>query len=230
MLGRSRLSEKEELKRLESLKRFENQLYQEGYTYIAGIDEVGRGPLAGPVVAAAVILPPEFCLPGVNDSKVLSEKKRQSLASQIKRFALSWAIGIVSPVVIDRDNILNATCEAMRLAGKALLPKPDFLLIDAVKIPDIDINQLAIIKGDTLSMSIACASIIAKTERDQIMKAYDLLYPNYGFARHKGYATREHLLALEAYGPCPIHRHSFEPIKSMRESSYEFKQQQCLFE
>ncbi|WP_242847578.1 ribonuclease HII [Syntrophomonas zehnderi] len=229
-MGRSRLSEKEELKRLESLKRFENQLYQEGYTYIAGIDEVGRGPLAGPVVAAAVILPPEFCLPGVNDSKVLSEKKRQSLASQIKRFALSWAIGIVSPVVIDRDNILNATCEAMRLAGKALLPKPDFLLIDAVKIPDIDINQLAIIKGDTLSMSIACASIIAKTERDQIMKAYDLLYPNYGFARHKGYATREHLLALEAYGPCPIHRHSFEPIKSMRESSYEFKQQQCLFE
>lgn len=229
-MSRSELNEEAELIRIESLKRFEKQLYQEGYTYIAGIDEVGRGPLAGPVVAAAVILPLDFYLPGVNDSKALSEKKRQRLSVQIKESALSWAIGIVSPAVIDRDNILNATYEAMRIAGKALLPKPEFLLIDAVKIPDININQLAIIKGDALSISIACASIIAKTERDEIMKGYDLLYPHYGFARHKGYATREHLLALEEYGPCPIHRHSFEPIKSMRGSSYGFNQQQCLFE
>lgn len=219
-MSKVRLTLEEESTRIEELKKFEYQAYQEGYTYIAGIDEVGRGPLAGPVVAAAVVLPRDFCLPGVNDSKALSEKKRQSLAGQIKKSALSWAIGIISPACIDRDNILNATREAMRLAIKALRPLPDFLLIDAVKIPDIDINQLPIIKGDALSISIACASIIAKVERDEIMKAYDLLYPHYGLARHKGYATREHLLAIEEYGPCPIHRSSFEPIKSIRGGSY----------
>lgn len=213
-------TEEEEQLRIEELKKFEYQAYQEGYQYVAGIDEVGRGPLAGPVVAAAVILPTDIFLSGVNDSKVLSEKKRLSLAGLIKQAAVSWSIGIVSPSFIDRVNILNATREAMRLAINELHPLPDFLLIDAVKIPDIEINQLPIIKGDALSISIACASIIAKVERDEIMKAYDSIYPQYGFARNKGYATREHLLAIEKYGPCAIHRGSFEPVKSMLGGNY----------
>ncbi len=217
---KARLSLEEELKRLEELKRYEYLAYEEGYRWVAGIDEVGRGPLAGPVVAAAVILPRDFCLPGVDDSKVLSEKKRQILDGEIKKNATAWGIGIVSPAFIDRENILNATREAMRRAIKELSPGPDFLLIDAVKIPDIEINQLPIIKGDALSISIACASIIAKVARDEIMKNYDDSYPGYGFARHKGYATREHLLAVKEYGPCPIHRESFEPIKSMLGGSH----------
>lgn len=210
----------DEAQRIEKLKKYEYMAYQQGYQYIAGVDEVGRGPLAGPVAAAAVILPGEFCLAGVNDSKALSEKKRQSLVGQIKREALAWSVAVISPGYIDRENILNATREAMRVAIKALRPIPDYLLIDAVKIPDIKINQLSIIKGDALSISIACASIIAKVERDDMMKAYDSLYPNYGFASHKGYATREHMLALQQYGPCPIHRKSFEPIKSSVGGSY----------
>lgn len=210
----------DEAQRIEELKKYEYMAYQQGYQYIAGVDEVGRGPLAGPVAAAAVILPKDFCLAGVNDSKVLSEKKRQSLVGQIKQEALAWSVGVVSPSYIDRENILNASREAMRMAIKALRPIPDFLLIDAMKIPDIRINQLPIIKGDALSISIACASIIAKVERDEMMKVYDSLFPNYGFARHKGYATREHMLALQQYGPCPIHRRSFEPIKSSLGGSY----------
>lgn len=203
-----------EEQRIETLKKYEYSAYQQGYQYIAGVDEVGRGPLAGPVAAAAVILPRNFYLAGVNDSKALSEKKRQSLVGQIKNEALAWSVAVISPAYIDRENILNATREAMRMAVAALRPEPDYLLIDAVKIPDIKTKQLPIIKGDALSISIACASIIAKVERDEMMKSYDLLYPNYGFARHKGYATREHRLALQQFGPCPIHRRSFEPIKS----------------
>lgn len=210
-----------EAQRIEELKKYEKMAFDEGYQYIAGVDEVGRGPLAGPVAAAAVILPREFCLAGVNDSKALSEKKRQSLVGKIKQEALAWSVAVISPGYIDQVNILNATREAMRMAIKALRPVPDFLLIDAVKIPDITINQLPIIKGDALSISIACASIIAKVERDEMMKVYDSLYPNYGFARHKGYATREHMLALQQYGPCPIHRRSFEPIKSSLGGLYE---------
>lgn len=203
-----------EAQRIEELKKYEYMAYEQGYQYIAGVDEVGRGPLAGPVAAAAVILPRQFCLAGVNDSKALSEKKRQSLVGKIKEEAVAWSVAVLSPGYIDRENILNATREAMRMAINALRPAPDYLLIDAVKIPDIKINQLPIIKGDALSISIACASIIAKVERDEMMKVYDSLYPNYGFARHKGYATREHMLALQQYGPCLIHRKSFEPIKS----------------
>lgn len=208
------LFEETEVQRIEELKRYEYSAYEQGFQYIAGVDEVGRGPLAGPVAAAAVILPRDFYLAGVNDSKQLSEKKRQSLVGQIKNEALAWSVAVLSPDYIDRKNILNATREAMRMAIAALRPAPDYLLIDAVKIPDIKTTQLPIIKGDALSISIACASIIAKVERDEMMKSYDLIYPNYGFARHKGYATREHMLALQQYGPCPIHRKSFEPIKS----------------
>jgi ribonuclease HII len=209
----------DESERLKKLKKFEYMAYNEGFQVIAGTDEVGRGPLAGPVAAAAVILPRDFYLEGVNDSKLLSEKKRRGLVDKIKQGAISWAVAMLSPQYIDRENILNASREAMRLAVQALRPVPDFLLVDAIKIPDLQIKQLPIIKGDSLSISIACASIIAKVERDEVMQAYDLLYPQYGLGRHKGYATREHLLALQAFGPSPIHRRSFEPVKSMLKES-----------
>jgi ribonuclease HII len=204
-----------ERQRIARLKYYEEGAYQEGYQLIAGIDEVGRGPIAGPVVAAAVILPRDFFLAGVNDSKLVSEKNRLALVRDIKREALAWAAVMISPQRIDQQNILQATLEAMRSAVLELVPRPDFLLVDAVKIPDMKIVQYPLIKGDSLSISIACASIIAKVERDQIMQTYDHIYPGYGFARHKGYATREHLAALEKLGPSPIHRGSFEPVRSM---------------
>ena len=209
----------EEAERLEKLKEFEYMAYREGFQRIAGTDEVGRGPLAGPVAAAAVILPRDFYLAGVNDSKLLSDKKRRELAGHIKKEAVSWAVALLSSQYIDRQNILQASREAMRMAVQALQPGPDFLLVDAIKIPDLAIQQLPIIKGDSLSISIACASIIAKVERDEAMLAYDLIYPQYGLGKHKGYATREHLLALQEFGPCPIHRCSFEPVKSMIKGS-----------
>ena len=204
-----------ETQRIEKLKYYEYGAYQEGYQLVAGIDEVGRGPIAGPVVAAAVILPRKFFLPGVNDSKLLSEKRRLQMVSEIKRGALAWSIVMISPRRIDQKNILQATKEAMCIAVNELALRPDFLLVDAVNIPNLDIKQYPIIKGDTLSISIACASIIAKVERDCIMQTYDSLYPGYGFARHKGYATREHIIALDNLGLTPIHRGSFEPVKTM---------------
>lgn len=218
------LAEQKEYERIEKMKSYEQQAYQYGYKYIAGIDEVGRGPLAGPVAAAAVILPEDFYLAGVNDSKKISEKKRLQLVEQIKEKAVSWAVAMVSPQYIDRENILNSTLEAMRMAVQELRPRPDFLLIDAVKIPDIDVKQYSIIKGDSLSISIACASIIAKVERDRVMQAYDLIYPGYGMAKHKGYGTRQHIEAIHKQGPCPIHRRTFEPIKSILGGSNGYKQ------
>jgi ribonuclease HII len=207
-------SEKE---RIEQLKQYEYQAYKDGFQYIAGIDEAGRGPLAGPVAAGAVILPPNFYLPGVDDSKKLSPPKRTSLAGDIKRMALSWAVGFVFPPYLDKVNILNATREAMRMAVQELVFQPDLLLIDALRIPGLSMEQYSIIKGDALSISIACASILAKVERDLAMEAFDKLYPGYGFAKHKGYATKEHFTALLKLGPCPIHRKSFEPVRSMVE-------------
>ncbi len=204
-----------EKQRIKKMKYYENEAYQRGYQLVAGIDEVGRGPIAGPVVAAAVILPQDFFLPGVNDSKLISPKKRIHMAAEIKKAALAWTVASISPRRIDQGNILQATKEAMKIAGSELKPGADFLLIDAVSIPDIKIRQYPLIKGDRLSISIACASIIAKVERDQAMADYDIIYPGYGFARHKGYATREHLLALEHLGPSSIHRCSFEPVKTM---------------
>lgn len=205
----------QETERISKLKYYENEAYQEKYQLVAGIDEVGRGSIAGPVVAAAVILPGDFFLPGVNDSKLLSAKKRLQMAAEIKKEALAWASAAISPRRIDEKDILQATKEAMKIAVEELCPQPDLLLVDAVRIPDLDIKQYSLIKGDTLSISIACASIVAKVERDQVMQGYDHIYPGYGFARHKGYATREHRLLLESKGPCPIHRSSFEPIKTM---------------
>lgn len=204
-----------EWQRLEQMKQYEYALYEQGVQLVAGTDEVGRGPLAGPVVAAAVILPPDFRLAGIDDSKKLSAGKREALSDKIKEAAISWAVGMVFPPRLDRINILNATLEAMELAVIELTPVPEHVIVDAMRIPGLHIEQTALIKGDALSISVACASIVAKVERDRLMCSLDELYPGYGFARHKGYATRAHLEALFRQGPCPQHRVSFEPVKSM---------------
>jgi ribonuclease HII len=186
--------------------QYEEELYDLGYQYVAGVDEAGRGPLAGPVVAAAVIY--------VNDSKQLSPKKRELALKEIKEQALAIGIGISSQEEIDLINIYRATKEAMLSAIESLKIKPDFLLIDAMPM-EINIPLKSIIKGDTLSMSIAAASIVAKTTRDQYMIEMDKLFPNYGFKHHMGYGTKEHIEAIYTYGITPIHRKTFEPIKSL---------------
>ena len=196
-----------ELDRVQSMLSYERQ-YGE-YGVICGIDEAGRGPLAGPVVAGAVVLPKGCRILYINDSKKLSEKKRDELFDVIKEEALSYGIGIVSPERIDEINILQATYEAMHEAVNKLSVKPDILLNDAVTIPGIDVKQIPIIKGDAKSLSIASASILAKVTRDRLMTEYDSLYPEYGFARHKGYGTKVHIEAIKEYGPCPIHRRTF---------------------
>ena len=177
--------------------------------FICGIDEVGRGPLAGPVMTAAVILPKNCDLLYLNDSKKLSAEKREILAEKIKENAVAWAIGRVEPERIDEINILQATYEAMRQAIQKLSVKPDILLNDAVIIPEVDIPQVKIIKGDAKSASIAAASIIAKVARDHVMVEYDKEYPGYDFAGNKGYGSASHVAALKEIGPCPIHRRSF---------------------
>lgn len=179
------------------------------YAYICGIDEAGRGPLAGPVVAAAVILPKDDDILYLNDSKQLSASKRDELFDIIKEKAVSYGIGIVSHERIDEINILQATYEAMRAAINQLSPKPDILLNDAVTIPLVDIEQIPIIKGDAKSVSIAAASIIAKVTRDRLMQEYSQKYPEYGFDKHKGYGSKEHIEAIKKYGPCEIHRKTF---------------------
>lgn len=196
-----------ELKRTEKMKEFE---YQYGsFSYICGIDEVGRGPLAGPVVAGAVILPKDCDILYLNDSKQLSEKKREELYVEIMEKAVSTGLGFVSPERIDEINILQATYEAMREAVGKLSPVPDLLLNDAVTIPDISIRQVPIIKGDAKSISIAAASIIAKVTRDRLMVQYDAVFPEYGFAANKGYGAKAHIDAVKKFGPSPIHRKSF---------------------
>lgn len=196
-----------ELQRTYLLKEFERKYENEGY--ICGIDEVGRGPLAGPVVAGAVILPKDCDILYINDSKKLSAKKRETLAVEILEKAVSATTALSSPELIDEINILQATYEAMRNAIKKLSVKPDVLLNDAVKIPGVDIKQIGIIKGDAKSISIGAASIIAKVTRDAMMVEYDKLYPEYDFASNKGYGSQKHIEALKKYGPCPIHRKSF---------------------
>lgn len=193
--------------RLEVMAKFEKE-YSD-YEFICGIDEVGRGPLAGPVMAGAVILPKESRIRYINDSKKLSEEKREELFLQIKEEAVAFAIGESSEARIDEINILQATFEAMRSAISKLDVKPDLLLNDAVTIPDIQIRQIPIIKGDAKSMSIAAASIIAKVTRDHLMDKYDEMYPEYGFKKNKGYGTAAHIDAIKEHGPCPIHRQTF---------------------
>lgn len=196
-----------ELLRIESLMVFEHEY--EGYGLIAGIDEVGRGPLAGPVMAGAVILPKDHPILYLNDSKKLTEKKREELYDVIMKEAVAVGIGMASEARIDEINILNATYEAMREAIGKLAPQPDILLNDAVKIPGVSIRQVPIIKGDAKSVSIAAASIVAKVTRDRLMAEYEKIYPGYGFAKNKGYGTAEHIAAIKEMGPCPIHRRSF---------------------
>ena len=193
--------------RLEGMREFENK-YSD-LAYVAGIDEAGRGPLAGPVVAAAVILPKDIFLPFLNDSKKVTEKRRDVLFDEIKQNAIAYGIGIASNTLIDEINILQATYEAMREAINALEKTPDVLLVDAVHIPDINIRQVGIVKGDAKSVNIAAASILAKVTRDRIMAEYDKIYPEYGFASNKGYGTATHIAALKEVGPCAIHRKSF---------------------
>ena len=196
-----------ELARLEQMREYENTYA--ACAMICGIDEAGRGPLAGPVAAGAVILPKDCTLLHLNDSKKLSEKRREELFVQIKEQAVAWCVGIVGPERIDEINILQATYEAMRQAIAGLGVKPDILLNDAVEIPGVDIMQVPIIKGDAKSVSIAAASILAKVTRDHMMVEYDQLFPAYDFASNKGYGSAEHIQALKTVGPCPIHRRSF---------------------
>jgi len=200
--------------------QFEHNAKTLGYNMIAGIDEAGRGPLAGPVVSAAVILPHDFLCEGVNDSKKLSEKKRDALFPKIMETAVAVATGIASHHEIDEINILRASLLSMKRAVENLSilpgsPVPDFLLIDGKFILDMNIHQSAIIKGDSRSISIAAASIIAKVTRDAIMKELHELYPAYGFIRHKGYPTKEHKEAILRHGPCPVHRLTFRGIKAV---------------
>ena len=192
---------------------FERAARLRGYRRIAGIDEVGRGPLAGPVVAAAVILPVRSRLVGVNDSKQLSERERERFYVAICEQAVGMGIGWADVAEIDQLNILEATRLAMRRALEQLVPPPDYVLIDAVSLPGVSIPIRPIIKGDALSISIAAASIVAKVTRDRLMVSYHDTFPEYGFLSHKGYGTAEHLERLAYHGPCSIHRRSFAPVK-----------------
>lgn len=196
-----------ERERIEGLKVYEKEY--EAFGYVCGIDEVGRGPLAGPVVAGAVILPKDCDILYINDSKKLSEKKREELYDIIMEKAVAVGIGYNAPERIDEINILQATYEAMREAISKLSVKPDILLNDAVTIPQVDIKQVPIIKGDAKSISIGAASIVAKVTRDRLMVQYDEVFPGYGFASNKGYGSAAHIAALKEMGPCPIHRRSF---------------------
>jgi ribonuclease HII len=207
----SRASDSAELQRIGSLFTTERNLWKEGFVRVAGIDEVGRGPLAGPVVAAAVIFSEETVIPGINDSKRLNPARRESISQVIKEQALTWAIGEASVQEIDRHNILQASLLAMRRAAEKLAPIPDFMLIDGCwELPSSNISQQAIVKGDQKCFCVCAASILAKVHRDSLMRSYHLQYPDYGFDRHKGYPTRAHIEAIIKYGYCEIHRRSFK--------------------
>lgn len=204
-----------EIKSLRARYAYEEQFLQRGCKLIAGVDEAGRGPLAGPVVIGAVILPPGLLLPGVDDSKKLSPQRRRALYQVIYEKALAVQSVVVDVEQIDRLNIYQATMRGMYQAIAALGPQPDGVLSDAMPLTELTVPVCAIKFGDALSLSIAAASIVAKVERDRLMEDYDRMYPEYGFAKHKGYGTKEHLAAIGRYGPCAIHRKSFEPIKGM---------------
>lgn len=202
------MKEKEE-ERLKHMLEIEDSLYQRGYKLVCGVDEAGRGPLCGPVVAAAVILNKDEMIEGVNDSKKLSEKKRENLYDIIIKKAIAVGVGISDVDIIEDINILNATKLAMKQAINNLKINPDFVLIDGNQMIDIDIDAQTVVSGDAKSESIAAASIIAKVTRDRLLKDYDKKYPEYGFAKHKGYGTKAHIEAIKKYGLTPIHRKSF---------------------
>ena len=199
-----------ELERLTNLKSMEKELYEKGFEYICGIDEAGRGPLAGPVVVAGVIMPKDSMIEGVNDSKKVSEKKREKLYDVILEEAISYSVAIIGQDVIDEINILNATKDGVTKVVEGLDVKPNLILVDALThINTKGIPYDSIIKGDAKCYNISCASIIAKVTRDRIMREWDEIYPQYGFINHKGYGTAKHIQALKEYGPCPIHRKTF---------------------
>ena len=203
------MKEKEQ-ERLEKLKEIENELYSKGFNKICGIDEAGRGPLAGPVVVAAVVMPEDSFIEGVNDSKKVSEKKREKLYDEITNSAVAWGVAIIDQKEIDDINILNATKKGLTMAVMELSEKPDIILVDALTgIDTLGIPYQSIIKGDAKSYSIAAASIIAKVTRDRIMRQWDEIYPEYGFEKHKGYGTKAHIEVIKNKGICPIHRKSF---------------------
>lgn len=203
-------------RRLATLLRRERELWAEGLVRVAGVDEAGVGPLAGPVVAAAVVFPPGTGLRGVDDSKKLAPQRRARLSAEIRDAALSWSVAVVGPEEIDRLNILRASLEAMRRAVDGLSSRPERLLVDARTIPGIDIAQEAIVKGDAKCHAIAAASILAKTERDALMRRFEEEFPGYGFADHKGYPTDAHRDAIRRLGPCRIHRRSFTLLPPTR--------------
>ncbi|KXU16294.1 Ribonuclease HII [Streptococcus oralis] len=213
------LAEQEEDQRLEDMLTYEKELYAQGIGLIAGVDEVGRGPLAGPVVAAAVILPPSCKIKGLNDSKKIPKKKHREIFQAVQDQALSIGIGIIDNHVIDEVNIYEATKLAMTEAIRQLQSQPEHLLIDAMKL-DLPTSQTSIIKGDAHSLSIAAASIIAKVTRDDLMASYDQDFPGYDFAQNAGYGTAKHLEGLKKIGISPIHRQSFEPVKSWFSSTH----------
>ena len=199
-----------ELERLTNLKSMEKELYEKGFEYVCGIDEAGRGPLAGPVVVAGVIMPKDSMIEGVNDSKKVSEKKREKLYDRILEEAISYSVAIIGQDVIDEINILNATKQGVTKVVEELDVKPNLILVDALThINTKGIPHDSIIKGDAKCYNIAAASIIAKVTRDRIMREWDEIYPQYGFINHKGYGTAKHIEALKEYGPCPIHRRTF---------------------
>ncbi|MGD1075571.1 MAG: ribonuclease HII [Thermodesulfovibrionales bacterium] len=197
------------------LYRYDESLRGKGLQRIAGIDEAGRGPLAGPVVAAAVVLPSATTIAGLRDSKKVPEKEREALFWDVFCTCLDIGIGIVESETIDKVNIFRATEIAMKIAVEDLASRPDLLLIDAMKLPSLRMRQISLIRGESWSASIAAASIIAKVVRDRIMERYDGVYPGYGFARHKGYPTKGHIQSIVQKGPCPIHRKSFEHVMSL---------------
>lgn len=199
--------------RIQKLLVEEKKLWNQGFLLLAGIDEAGRGPLAGPVVAAACILPAQFDLSGLNDSKTLTESKREKIYTQIQAQAIDYAIGSAEPAEIDVLNILQATKLAMKRAVEGLTVRPHYLLIDALKLPDVHLPQLPLIGGDQISATIAAASILAKVTRDRLMVELHALYPEYLFSKNKGYGTSEHMQVLRRLGPCPLHRRSFAPVK-----------------
>jgi ribonuclease HII len=217
------------LKRLRCTLRYEKKAWASGATLVAGVDEVGRGSLFGPVVAAAVILDPRYRIRGLRDSKLLLQERRELLAPRIRQHAVAWAVAAVDAARIDQINIYHASRLAMRAAVMQLQPAADHLLIDALRL-DCDLPQKAIIHGDALSASIAAASILAKVERDRIMCEWDAVFPEYGLASHKGYSTPQHLAALQLYGPTPLHRQSFAPVwqNPMAQETFAFAQEHTV--
>lgn len=199
--------------RLRNLLRYEVELWEAGHLHVAGVDEAGMAPLAGPVVAAAVILPRNYKLRGIDDSKLLDPETRERMAGELKRDAIAWAVGVAEVEEIDRLNIYHAGLLAMRRALLGLSLSPSFVLVDARRIPECPVPQRGIVHGDALSLTIAAASVLAKTTRDAHMAGLDRAYPGYGFAAHKGYPTPQHEAALRTLGACPVHRRSFAPVR-----------------